>query len=113
MKKIALAIAILAMASVASAQMNFTGSLPSADIPYALDWVVNAEYLQRCYQPVDEGGLGFNKTTLAGKKQCLGAYLSWAWKQSMDAYIANKDVDVAAATAKESAHKTKPSVTVQ
>lgn len=113
MKKIALVIAILAGAATASAQMNFTGSLPSADIPYALDWVVNAQYLQRCYQPVDEGGLGYDKETLAGKKQCLGAYLSWAWKQAMDAYITNRDVDAAAATAKESAHKTAPVVTVQ
>ena len=51
--------------------------------------------------------------TLSGKKACLGAFLSWSWKERMDAWIELKDADAAAAAAREAAHKTTPVVTVQ
>lgn len=116
MKKILIVLAILAMASVASAaDMTMTGTLPDADVADAIDWIQNVDYAQICWRPVEEGGLGYVKNQVGkpGEKACLGAYLSWSWKTAMDAYIANRDGSAAAATAVENAHKTSPVVTVE
>lgn len=116
MKKMLIVLAILAMATVASAaDMTMTGTLPSEDVADALDWLHNAPYTQKCWQTVEDGGLGYVKDQVGkpGEKACLGAYLSWSWKTAMDAYIANRDGSAAAATAVENAHKTAPVVTVE
>jgi hypothetical protein len=109
---VALAIVLLVPAITLAQTISISVSLPSGDIPATRAWLQNAPYLQTCYTSVEEGGLGYPQT-LAGEKLCLGKWFETVWKQKVDSYTANVDADVAAAAAREAAHKISPEVVVE
>ena len=111
MKKLFIILAILAMASIASAQITINTTLILDDIPTVRAWLQEADYLQRCYTSVEDGGLGYPQT-VAGEKLCLGMWYQTVLKTTVDRFTENKDASAAAATAIENAHKINPEVVV-